>query len=252
VLKLLYPRSAVLPFVLLVAMATDVVGVVVVGLQHQPLHDRLGGLPLFGVALAISATLRAGRVRAFWPYLAIAGPLSWLGFYLEGLHPALALVPIVPFLPHEPRTLAFFADASDDNEVHHYEHEWNVAVQIILLLFGLVNAGVLLRHYDTGTFAVLLAALVGRPIGMVAAVGLAVALGLQLPKRMTWRHLMVAAFATSSGFTFALFFATSLFPAGAVANQIKLGALLTATGALLAFGAARVFGQPPGQRALDV
>ena len=43
------------------------------------------------------------KVRAFWPYLFICGTLSWLAFYWEGLHPAFALMPIVPFLPHEPR-----------------------------------------------------------------------------------------------------------------------------------------------------
>src|SRR5881394_3071984 len=95
----------------------------------------------------------------------------------RGLHPAFALVPIVPFLPHEPRRLDLLADPPDDDAVHHVEHEWNAAVQVILLLFGLVNGGVALRGYDTGTWAILLAALVGRPMGIVASVGLAVAAG---------------------------------------------------------------------------
>ena len=46
------------------------------------------------------------------------------------------------------------------------------------------------------------------------------------------------ALATSSGFTFALFAATSLLPPGAVLTQIKLGALSTVAGALMAYAAA--------------
>ncbi len=78
---------------------------------------------------------------------------------LDGLHPALALVPIVPFLPHEPRRRDLVRRPPDDDAVHHAEHEWNGVVQVVLFLFGLVNAGVILRGYDTGTWAVLTAAL---------------------------------------------------------------------------------------------
>ena len=33
-------------------------------------------------------------------YVIGPGALSWAGLYLGGFHPALALVPIVPFMPH--------------------------------------------------------------------------------------------------------------------------------------------------------
>ena len=48
----------------------------------------------------------------------------------SGLHPAFALVPIVPFLPHEPRRLDLFADPPDDDATHHFEHEWHPLVQV--------------------------------------------------------------------------------------------------------------------------
>jgi NhaA family Na+:H+ antiporter len=156
------------------------------------------------------------------------------------MHPALALVPIVPLLPHEPRRLNLFADPKDDDEVHHFEHEWNEAVQAVLFFFGLVNAGVMLRGYGTGTWATLTAALVGRPVGILAAILIAVALGMHLPRRIGWRELLVVALATTSGFTFALFFATGLIPIGPLLAEIKLGALGTAAGALVAIGVARL------------
>lgn len=44
--------------------------------------------------------------------------------------------------------------------------------------------------------------------------------------------------AASAGFTFALFFAASVIPAGPLLNELKLGALSTAVSAVLAFAAA--------------
>ena len=39
-------------------------------------------------------------IRSFWPYVLIGGGLAWAALYLGGVHPALALVPILPFMPH--------------------------------------------------------------------------------------------------------------------------------------------------------
>ena len=240
VLKTILPRSGALPFVLLLAIGSDLFGMLVVAPQFPTYATAAGGAALMLLALGIAGALRVMNVRSFWPYLTICGALSWLALYREGLHPAFALVPIVPFLPHEPRRLDLLADPPDDDAVHHFEHEWNVLVQVVLLLFGLVNGGVLLRGYDTGTWALLLAALVGRPVGIVAAVGLAVAAGWRLPARLGWRQLVVTALAASSGFTFALFFATGILSTGPVLAQLTIGALGTAAGSLLALGGAKV------------
>lgn len=240
VLKVIWRRSNALPFLLLMALATDALGFVVVAMRPQAVGVHPDGALLMLAALAVAVLLRRLRIRSFWPYIAVAGTLSWLALYRVGMYPALALIPIVPFLPREPRSLDLFADPPDDDAVHHFEHEWNEVVQGVLFLFGLVNAGVILRGYDTGTWAVLAAALVGRPLGILVAVGLAVAAGLHLPRRIGWRELIVIALATSSGFTYALFFATSLIPIGPVLAQIKLGALATVVAAFLAIAAARL------------
>src|SRR5262245_11483431 len=242
VLKTILPRSGALPFVLLLAIATDLFGMLVIAPQYSTAVVHGGGIGVMLVALGIAGAMRALKVRSFWPYLVICGTLSWIALYREGLHPAFALVPIVPFLPHEPRRLDLLADPPDDDAVHHFEHEWNTLVQGILFLFGLVNGGVMLRGYDTGTWALLVGALVGRPLGILTAVGAAVAAGWRLPRGLGWRQLVVAALASSSGFTFALFFATGVLSTGPLLAQLTMGALGTAAGSLLAIGAARLLG----------
>ena len=238
-MKTLMPRSHALPFALLLAIVTDIFGLFVVAPRHLVLETRVGGASLMMAALGLGALMRAMKVRAFWPYLFICGTISWIAFYWEGLHPAFALVPIVPFLPHEPRKLDLFADPPDDDAVHHAEHEWNVVVQVVVFLFALVNAGVVLQRYETGSWAMLTASLVGRPVGILVGVWIAIAAGLHLPRHVGWRELLVIAFVASSGFTIALFFATGMIGPGPMLAEIKIGVWASAVGALIAFGVAR-------------
>lgn len=241
VLKTIFRRSAAAPhFLLVLGMATNAVGVLILAVWPAFTPAHLPAAVLLVVAVVLAAAIRRSRVRVFWPYLVLCGTMSWLAFYWAGVHPALALVPIVPFLPHRPRRGNPFADPAPDGTVHRAEHEWNAVAQVALFLFGLVNAGVLLRGADTGTSAVLIAALVGRPLGVLGGIAIGLTLGLHLPASLKWRDVIVIALATTSGFTFALFAAASLLPPGAVLTQIKLGALATASGALVTYGAARL------------
>lgn len=241
IVKVVWRRSAALPFVLLLALASDAAGVLTVALRPRGLDAHPAGAVLLLAAIGMAALMNRRHVRAFWPYFAICGPIAWAGLYVSRIHPALALIPIVPFLPHAPRRLEFFADPHDTDEVHHFEQRWNAGVQVVLFMFGLVNAGVALRGYDTGTWALLAAALIGRPAGIMAAVAAAVALGFELPRRVGWRGMIVVALATSAGFTFALFFSVGLIAVGPMLGELKLGALLSVVAAPLALGAARAF-----------
>jgi NhaA family Na+:H+ antiporter len=244
IVKSIFRRHAAVSFLLLLAVASNVFGILAIAPQFLVADRRAGGAAaLMAAAIGLAALLRSVRVRAFWPYLFGAGGLSWLALYVEGFHPGLALVPIVPFLPHVRRLAGDFLDDADDERgdtPRHFEHVWNAHVQVSLLLFGLVNAGVLLSGYGTGTWATLLASLGGRTAGILAAIAVAVGVGLHLPAQLRWRELTVVALAASSGFTFSLFFATAIFPAGSFLSSLKLGSLLTGSGVLLALGAARL------------
>jgi Na+:H+ antiporter, NhaA family len=243
VLKLIYRRSNdIIAFFLLLGIVTDGVGVAIMAGWPALTAAHVWGAMFVAAGVGSAAFLRRARVLALLPYMAWSGTMAWFGFYIAGVHPALALVPIVPFLPHAPRGLDLFADRPDDGPVHQAEHPWSEGVQVVVFLFALANAGVLLREPYTGTWAVLTAALVGRPLGILTAVALAHAAGLRVPRGITWRHLVVIALAASSGFTLALFFATGLLPPGGIVQEIKYGALLTVVALPVTFAAAWLLG----------
>jgi NhaA family Na+:H+ antiporter len=113
-------------------------------------------------------------------------------------------------------------------------------VQLILLLFGLVNAGVPLSSTGPGTWIVLAAILMGKPIGILLFTKLGTLSGLHRPAQVSWADLIVAGCAAAIGFTVALFFATAAFPAGPLLEQTKMGALFSFAAAPLTAVAARV------------
>ena len=243
VVRAIFHRHPAVSFLLLLAVASNAIGFIALAPTFLFDGSRAGGSGvLMAAAVGLAAWLRRKHVRAFWPYVLACGTLSWLALYLEGFPPALALVPIVPFMPHTRRRAGeLFEDEADARGAtpRHYEHVWHYHVHIALLLFGLVNAGVMVSGYGEGTEATLVAAL-GRTAGILLAVAVALACGLHLPAQLSWRELIVVAVASSIGLTFSLYFAIALFPAGPLLAELKLGALLTAAALPLAFGAARL------------
>ena len=240
----IFHRHPAVSFLLLLAVTSNILGFIAIAPTYLFDEVRTGGTAvLMAAAIGLAAWLKRKRVRAFWPYVFVCGGMAWLALYLESFHPALALVPIVPFMPHTRRKLGeLFADDDDPGAQtpRHFEHVWHYQVQVALLLFGLVNAGVMLSGYGEGTWATLAASIAGRTLGIMVTVAVSVGLGLHLPGHLRWRDVTVVAFAASIGFTFTLFFATALYPAGPVLAELKLGALMTIVGVVLAFGAARL------------
>ena len=238
--KAIFPRRrGPIAFLLLVAIVSNALGIVSITIAFPAADGYPAALVLMAVAVLLAAWLRASRIDRIWLYLLTSGTLSWFACYWAGIPPALALVPVVPFLPHRPRGLDLFAEARP-TAPRRFEHVFRYPVQVVLLFFGLVNGGVVLTGEMPGAWAVLMAALIGRPIGILASVALSTAAGLRLPAHLRWRELIVVSLAASAGFSFALFFAASVMPPGPLLSELKLGALSTAVGALVALAAARL------------
>ena len=233
-----------IPFLLLLAIADDALGLVILAVFYPTGGVRpLEFLVLLAMAMTIAQVLRRRRTRSFWPYIAGAGIVSWIAFYRGGLHPALALVPIVPFLPHAKRDPGLFVYAPGEHDpMNAFEHWWKLPVQITLFFFGLINAGVPVSAVGPGTWIVLAAILLGKPIGIVLSTALCVAAGLHKPVGVTWRDMVVLGTIAGIGFTVALFFATAAFPPGELLDETKMGAMLSFSAALLATVTAFVLG----------
>lgn len=244
VLKAIVRRHPVIPFLLLLAIVDDAIGLLILALFYPIGPTSLGPIAGFmTLTFAVCWLLRRQRVRNVWPYVLAGGTLSWLALYLGGLHPALALVPVVPFMPHAASNSGLFIDASPDvDTLSHFQHLFKFPVQGVLFAFGLVNAGVPIGQVGPGTWTVLAAILAGKPAGILASIGLSLWAGLHLPQHVNWRDLAVVGVTAGIGFTVALFFSTAAFRPGPLLDQAKLGALLSVLSAVAAVAVAAALG----------
>jgi Na+:H+ antiporter, NhaA family len=243
VARIIFRKDPVVPFLLLLAIASDALGFLALALFDPALKLHLGsGALLMAGAVAIAIALRRARVKSFWPYLLGAGIVSWYALFWSGLHPALALVPIMPFLPHAKRDPGFFVDAlpGASDTLSRFEIWWRFPAQAALFFFGLVNAGVSLHALEPGTLGVPIAVILSKPLGVLLGTGVALAVGLHLPARVGWRELIVVGFAAAIGFSIGLFFCAALLPPGQLRAETSMGVLLSLVAAPLAVVSARL------------
>ncbi len=248
-------------FLLLLAIADDAGGLIVLATFYpQPLMVNFGEvigssflaahqMVVFGtfVGAAIATSLlfwKKLHITNFWLYLLVPGVLSWFGFFFGGIHPALALVPLAWCIPHEHSDLGIWAPGESNRKdtLNVMEHWWKNPVELILGLFGFVNAGVALSAMGTGTWLVLAGLLVGKPVGIILMTKLGQLFGLQLPEGMGTKDLVVVGLAAAIGFTVALFVSVVAFPPGDILDSVKMGALFSFGAAIVTLVAAKLLG----------
>ena len=243
VARLIFPAGhPAIPFLLLLAIADDAIGLVILAVFYPSGTLSLTSLAVFMTLAIVGALwLRRRGTRSFWPYVIGPGLLSWAGLYFGGFHPALALVPIIPFMPHGRSDAGFFApgDERSSDTLNRFEHWWAAPVQLILLLFGFANAGVAFEQIGSGTYYVLAGLLIGKPLGVLALSSLARLAGANLPPGLRTGDVFIVGIVASIGFTVSLFFATAAFPEGSSLAETKMGALLSFVAAPLAIVVAR-------------
>lgn len=233
-------------FLLLLAVADDGIGLGIIAVFYgDPAHPVAPMfLALVGLAMVVALILRKRKVKSFWPYLLVPGVLSWLGLYLAHLHPALALVPVVPFMPSGGHDDGMFAEESSGHAHHDtlngFEHFFKAPVDFGLFGFGLANAGVAFSAMGDPTWAVLLGLVAGKTIGITLLSGVAHAVGFSLPEGMDIKTLVVAAFIAALGLTVALFVAGAAFTDPGIQGAAKMGALFSAGVAPIAIVLSRV------------
>jgi Na+:H+ antiporter, NhaA family len=111
-------------------------------------------------------------------------------------------------------------------------HPW--VAYAVMPLFALANAGVTLDGVDLAsssaqavTLGVVLALVLGKPLGVLGASWLAVRLGLcRLPDGVTWSGVGLVGLLAGIGFTMSIFIATLAFDDAQLLGAAKLGVLL--------------------------
>jgi len=247
-------------FLLLLAIADDAAGLIILAIFY-PSGELQPEWLLLSVGAAIGVYYLFNRLPrmldrgkqdrprstwvrnklSFWPYL-IAAALSWYGFQEAGIHPALGLLPIVPAIPHADRAFGIFADAEKylTDLLNHIEHLLKHPVEIVLFLFGLLNAGVEFSSIGSPTWLVLAGLMIGKPLGVLLFGYFAArTLKLGLPQGMRIVDLFLIGCISAIGFTVSLFIATVAFEPDVMLGGIPVQEAAK-MGALFSFAAAFV------------
>ena len=229
-------------FLLLLAIADDAFGLIILALFYPVKHVEPAWLLITAGAVVLALVLRRMHVRSIWWYLIFPGTLSWAGLALSGLHPALGLLPIIPALPHGRTAEGVIWEPSDrPDALARLEAIWKRPVEIILGLFGLLNAGVGFSAFGATSYLVAGGLVIGKPVGIfVTGVIVVAVFRLELPQGVRWRELAVIGCAAGIGFTVALFVATVAFAPGLIQDEAKMGALASAFAVITAVAAARI------------
>jgi Na+:H+ antiporter, NhaA family len=241
-------------FLLLLAVADDAIGLAIIAIFYgdpqTPAEPAY--LALVGLGMAIAFGLRRANVRNWIPYIAAGGPLCWAGLSMAHLHPALALVCIVPFLPGPLRDTGLFMEEvaevdgakreqpTEVSPLEQFEHQLKLFVDLGLFFFAFTQAGVAIGEMGPMTWLVLVSLVVGKTAGISVFAWAAVQLGFPLPDRMGHRELVMAGYIAALGMTVALFVASVAFLDPGLLAQAKMGALLSGLVGVTAVGISRL------------
>eukprot|EP00929_Paragymnodinium_shiwhaense_P112654 TRINITY_DN8091_c0_g3_i1.p1 TRINITY_DN8091_c0_g3~~TRINITY_DN8091_c0_g3_i1.p1 ORF type:complete len:611 (-),score=87.52 TRINITY_DN8091_c0_g3_i1:367-2145(-) len=95
------PGHAAINFLLLLAILDDALGMVIIAVFYpDPLHPvEPAWLGMLAGASALAITMRILQVQSWPVYVGVCGPIAWVSLLKAHVHPALALVFVVPFMP---------------------------------------------------------------------------------------------------------------------------------------------------------
>lgn len=239
---------------LLLAIGLDILGLLLTGLTDPQSTLRLVWLALpvvavLGVWLWVgrdpgpdASEARRRRGMALWPY-ALAGVLSWIGVTASGLPPELGLLPVIPVIPHADRSFGLFAEAEEflHDPLNRFAHLLVRPLAVVLFLFGLTRGGIDLAAFGPPTLTLLCALWIGKPLGLLVGMGLAVrAFAAPLPVPLGWREIGLVALIVGMGFTVPALSVESVLPGGNMAEAARLGLALSLLAGPVALVLARV------------
>ncbi len=204
--------TALKVFLLTLAIFDDLAAIVIIALFYSG-DLSLSALGIGAAALTLGIVMNRMGVSRPASYI-LLGIVLWIAVLKSGVHATLAGVLIAFCIP--------LRDGEGHSPLRELEHDLHRPVAFAILpIFAFANAGLALGGMSTGdlvhpvTLGVILGLFVGKPLGIILFVGLAVLLRLvQLPANMSWMQVLGAACACGIGFTMSLFIAGLAFEHG--------------------------------------
>ncbi len=207
---------------LTIAIVDDIIAITVIAIFYSG-GVSIGWLAASVAGLLIVVGLRRMGVHAIWPYV-VVGVGVWLATLESGVHATIAGVALGLLTP---------AGAVGGREVlSTLEHRLHpISAFAIVPLFALANAGVDFRGGLLGqatsnslTWAIAAGLLLGKIIGISAAVGICVRTGLgRLPDGVQAVHVVGVAAVAGIGFTVSLFIAELAYDQDELVQTAKVG-----------------------------
>lgn len=213
-------------FLMTLAIFDDLAAIVIIAVFYSGDLSSTALLTAAGV-LAVAVIMNRFGVRRTSSYV-LLGVVLWIAVLKSGVHATLAGV-----------LIAFCVPLGDDRErspLRSLENDLHGPVAFAILpIFAFANAGLSLGGItiasltDSVTMGVIAGLALGKPVGILLFVGLAILLGIaKLPSNVNWRQLLGVSFACGIGFTMSLFIAGLAFEHSGSDNFSgdKLGILL--------------------------
>ncbi|MDX3907299.1 MAG: Na+/H+ antiporter NhaA [Pigmentiphaga sp.] len=263
-------------FLLALAIIDDIVAVLIIAAFYSGGLDY-SGLIVAAIGILLVLALRAIGAGSAYAYV-LPGAVLWFGLLKTGAHPTLAgvvlglMTPVMPTRSNEhpvdivQRVTDFLTRSGTADidraagqirdlrwaqrellapvtRVQMALHPW--VAYGVMPLFALANAGVSLDGVDFGQpgsvpvmLGILVALVVGKPVGVVAMSWLAVRLGwCALPPGLSWGGVALVGCLAGIGFTMSIFIATLAFADPNMLGAAKLGVLLaSSTAAVIGLG----------------
>lgn len=226
-------------FLLLLAIADDVLGLAIIAVfyPNPEIPVDLRWLFLVFISIATAWMLGKHKVKSYWIYILGAGVLSWVGLHEAHLHPSLALIFIVPFIPHEKDEQS----AKQSSELDKFEKDFKPIVDYGLFFFGLCNAGVVLSSISLLTAIIFISLFAGKTIGIFLMVKIAKLMNFGINKQITNLDLILVGMAAGIGLTVSLFIAEIAYTDALTGDAAKMGALFSILNGFVALLLAYLF-----------
>jgi NhaA family Na+:H+ antiporter len=199
-------------FLLTLAIFDDLAAIVIIAIFYSG-DLSLPSLLVAAMALIIGIAMNRMGVTRVSSYI-LLGIVLWIAVLKSGVHATLAGVLIALCVP--------MRDMKGESPLRKLEHDLHGPVAFAILpIFAFANAGLTLGGMSFSdvtnpvTMGVTLGLFIGKPLGILLFVGLAVALRfVKLPNDVNWMQLLGVAFACGIGFTMSLFIAGLAFEHG--------------------------------------